>query len=70
MLSIEEIKLLKEKLEKLEDTDWKQFLAQQIQVLTDLEFAIDAKNEQEINRLDKTIAWFSKDLEHKKTILL
>ena len=66
MLSIEEIKLLKEKLKNLEDTDWKQFLAQQIQILTDLEFAIDAKNEQEINRLDKTIAWFSKDLEHKK----
>ena len=36
MLSIEEIKLLKEKLQKLKGIDWEKFLKEQIQILTDL----------------------------------
>ena len=66
MLSIEEIKLLKEKLLKLKGTDWEKFLSEQIQLLTDLEMAVDAQNEDEINRLDKTVEWFRKDLEIKR----
>ena len=66
MLSIEEIKLLKEKLQKLKGTDWEKFLSEQIQLLTDLELAVDAHNKDEIDRLDKTLDWFRKDLEQKR----
>ena len=66
MLSIEEIKLLKEKLLKLKGTDWEKFLQEQIKILEDLELAVDAKNKDEINRLDKTIEWFRKDIDIKR----
>ena len=66
MLSIEEIKLLKEKLLKLKGTDWDKFLGEQIQLLTDIELAVDANNKQVIDRLDKTPQWFAKDLDIKK----
>ena len=66
MLSIEEIKLLKEKLLKLKGTDWEKFLGEQIQILTDIELAVDANNKETINRLDKTPEWFEKDLEQKR----
>ena len=65
MLSIEEIKLLKEKLLKLKGTDWEKFLNYQIKILEDLEYAVDAHNQDVIDRLDKTPEWFEKDLEHK-----
>ena len=66
MLSIEEIKLLKEKLQNLKGTDWEKFLKEQIQILTDLELSVDANNKEQINRLDKTLDWFRRDLEQKK----
>jgi hypothetical protein len=66
MLSIEEIKLLKEKLQKLKGTDWEKFLSEQIQLLTDIELAVDANNKEQINRLDKTLDWFRIDLEQKR----
>ena len=66
MLSIEEIKLLKEKLQKLKGTEWERFLGEQIQLLTDLELAVDANNKEQINRLDKTIDWFRLDLDKKR----
>ena len=66
MLSIEEIKLLKEKLLKLKGTDWEKFLDEQIKILTDLELAVDANNKEEINRLDKTAEWFRRDVEQKR----
>ena len=66
MLSIEEIKLLKENLQKLKGTDWEKFLGEQIQLLTALELAVDAQNKEEINRLDKTIDWFREDLNKKR----
>ena len=44
MLSIEEIKLLKEKLLKLKGTDWEKFLGEQIQILTDIENAEELKD--------------------------
>ena len=65
MLSIEEIKLLKEKLLKLKGTDWEKFLNEQIQILTDIELAVDANNQEVIDRLDKTPEWFQKDLDYK-----
>ena len=66
MLSIEEIKLLKEKLQKLKGTDWEKFLKEQIQILTDLELTVDAHNKDEIDRLDKTLDWFREDLNRKR----
>ncbi len=66
MLSIEEIKLLKEKLLKLKGTDWEKFLSEQIQILTDIELAVDANNKEVINRLDKTPEWFERDVEQKR----
>ena len=66
MLSIEEIKLLKEKLQKLKGTDWEKFLKEQIQILTDLELSVDANNQDVIDRLDKTLDWFRRDLEIKR----
>lgn len=66
MLSIEEIKLLKEKLEKLKGTDWDKFLKDQLKILSDLEMAVDATNDDIINRLDKTMDWYRKDLDIKK----
>ena len=65
MLSIEEIKLLKEKLQKLKGTDWEKFLGEQIQILTDLEQAVDANNMQVIDRLDKTPEWYERDRLYK-----
>jgi hypothetical protein len=66
MLSIEEIKLLKEKLQKLKGTDWEKFLNEQILLLAALEMATDALNVDQIDRLDKTIDWYRKDLDIKK----
>ena len=66
MLSIEEIKLLKEKLLKLKGTDWEKFLGEQIQILTDIENAVDANNKEVINRLDKTPEWFLLDNQKKR----
>ena len=67
MLSIEEIKLLKQKLMRLKGTDWEKFLDEQISILTDLEEATDANNQEQIDRLDKTEQWFRKDNEMKLT---
>ena len=61
MLSVEELKLL-----KLKGTDWEKFLEEQIKILTDLELAVDANNKEEINRLDKTVEWFRRDVEQKR----
>ena len=66
MLSIEEIKLLKEKLEKLKGTDWEKFLEDQIALLNALELAVDASNKEQINRIDKTLDWHRLDLEQKR----
>jgi len=66
MLSIEEIKLLIEKLEKLSAANWKEIADQNLKKLKDLAYAIDMQNEEEINRLDKTVEWFRLDLEQKR----
>ena len=66
MLSIEEIKLLIEKLEKVKKEDFQELIDSNLQVLKELESAVDANNSQEIDRLDKTVEWFKMDLEHKQ----
>ena len=66
MLSIEEIKLLKEKMLKLKGTDWDKFLSDQIKILEDLEKTVDANNTYMVKRIGKTIDWYKKDLEYKK----
>ncbi len=65
MLSIEQIKLLKHKLKQLKSTDWERFLSEQIELLEALERSVDANNKDQINRLDKTLDWFRKDLDLK-----
>ena len=66
MLSIEEIKLLIEKLEKIKETDLQKLIDSNLKILKDLAIAIDANNKEEINRLDKTVEWFGLDLEQKR----
>jgi len=65
MLSIEEIKLLIEKLKKVKTQDLQKLIDSNLKILTDLAIAIDANNNEEINRLDKTVEWFKLDLEQK-----
>jgi|TARA_R110001592_G_scaffold238829_1_gene498679 SAM-dependent methyltransferase len=66
MLSIEEIKLLIEKLEKAKATDFKELIDTNLKILKDIEMAVDANNQEEINRLDKTEEWFARDNERKR----
>jgi len=66
MLSIEEIKLLIEKLEKVKKEDLQELIDSNLKILKDVELAVDANNKEVINRLDKTPEWFYKDLEQKK----
>ena len=66
MLSIEEIKLLIEKLEKVKKTDLQNLIDKNLKILKDLALAVDANNDDEINRLDKTLDWFREDLNRKR----
>ena len=66
MLSIEEIKLLIEKLEKVKKTDLQKLIDSNLQILKDIELAVDANNEQVIDRLGKTPEWFRQDLDQKR----
>ncbi len=66
MLSIEEIKLLIEKLEKVKKEDLQTLIDSNLQILKDIELAVDANNREIIDRLDKTPDWFRKDLDQKK----
>ena len=52
MLSIEEIKLLIEKLEKVKKEDLQELIDSNLKILKDLAMAIDANNDQIIDRLD------------------
>ena len=66
MLSIEEIKLLIEKLEKAKEKDFKQIIDSNLKILKDIAMAVDANNKLVINRLDKTPEWFTKDIDLKR----
>ena len=65
MLSIEEIKLLIEKLEKVKKEDLQELIDSNLRLLKDIESAVDANNKEAINRIDKTLEWFEKDLAWK-----
>ena len=65
MLSIEEIKLLIEKLERVKKEDLQKLIDTSLKTLKDIEMAVDANNDEVIDRLDKTPEWFSKDLDNK-----
>ena len=66
MLSIEEIKLLIEKLERAKHTDFQKLIDTSLRTLKDIEKAVDANNREKINRLAKTNEWWDKDLDQKK----
>jgi len=66
MLSIEEIKLLIEKLERVKKEDLQELIDSNLKILKDLELAVDANNKEVIDRMDKTPEWFIKDLEQKR----
>ena len=66
MLSIEEIKLLIEKLEKVKKEDLQELIDSNLKILKDIEFAVDANNTQLINRLSRTPEWFERDLQQKR----
>ena len=66
MLSIEEIKLLIEKLKKAKATDFQELIDTNLKILEDIELAVDANNKEVIARLDKPEAWFARDLEQKR----
>jgi hypothetical protein len=66
MLSIEEIKLLIEKLERVKQEDLQKLIDSNLKILKDLALTVDANNSMVLNRLDKTPEWFYKDLEQKK----
>lgn len=63
MLSIQEIKLLIEKLERLETEDWNKFINNYKKKLQDLAHSVDAYNFDQIAQLDKPKDWFSKELD-------
>ena len=54
MLSIEEIKLLIEKLEKVKKEDLQALIDSNLKLLKDIELAVDANNKEVIDRLEKT----------------
>ena len=66
MLSIQEIKLMIEKLERLEKEDWQKFVNSYKSKLQDLAHTVDAYNNDQIAQLDKTKDWFAKDLDWKQ----
>jgi ubiquinone/menaquinone biosynthesis C-methylase UbiE len=66
MLSIEEIKLLIEKLEMVKKEDLQELIDSNLKILKDIELAVDANNKEAIDRIDKTPEWFRRDLEYKR----
>ena len=66
MLSIEEIKLLIEKLEKVKQKDLQELIDTNLKILKDLELAVDANNNEVIDKQDYPENWFRRDLEQKR----
>ena len=69
MLSIEEINLLIEKLERAKEQDFKKLIETNLKILKDIKVAVDANNQEEINRVDKTKAWYAIDNDQEKDLL-
>ena len=65
MLSIEEIKLLIEKLEKIKEEDFQKLIDENLKVLKSLATTIEINNTHMIKRLDKTKTWYQMDNDFK-----
>ena len=68
MVSIEEIKLLIEKFEKLKQSDFQQLLTAHIDDLKNIKEIIERKDREAGNFISKGISWFRTDLLEKKKI--
>tara|TARA_R110000782_G_C14697368_1_gene401752 strand:- start:36 stop:848 length:813 start_codon:yes stop_codon:yes gene_type:complete len=66
MLSIEEIQLLIEKLERVKKEDLQELIGSNLKILKDLATTIESNNSEMIDRLDKTVTWFKMDTDQKK----
>tara|TARA_R110000851_G_scaffold178625_1_gene325572 strand:+ start:379 stop:1188 length:810 start_codon:yes stop_codon:yes gene_type:complete len=66
MLSIEEIKLLIEKLERVKKEDFQKIIDENLQILRDIEKAVDVNNREKIDYTYKTPDWFRLDMEQKR----
>ena len=66
MLAIEEIKLLIEKLERVKEKDLQKLIDENLKILKDLGMAVDANNNEIIDRMSKTPQWFERDLVQKR----
>ena len=66
MLSVEEIKLLIEKLERVKREDFQALIDSNLKILKDIEFTLDIQNREATNRLSRTPEWFVRDLEQKR----
>ena len=66
MLAIEEIKLLIEKLERVKEKDLQKLIDENLKILKDLAIAVDANNNEIIDRMSKTPQWFERDLVQKR----
>ena len=65
MLSIEEIKLLIEKLEKMKGHDFQKVIDDNLKLLKELAETVDASNSIQINRTSKTVDWYRIDENNK-----
>jgi len=66
VLSIEEIKLLIEKLERVKKEDLQELIDGNLKILKDLAESVDANNNEVMDRLVKTPEWFRMDLDQKR----
>jgi len=67
MLSIQEIKLMLEKLGKLENIQWQTFIQRYKTYLQELAETVDAYNNDQIARIDKPKEWYQKDLDWRES---
>ena len=67
MLSIQEIKLLKDKLTRIKNENWKEFIEKFELLLDDLIQSVDGNNRAEITRFKKSKAWFERDLDWRES---
>ena len=66
MLSIEEVKLLIEKLKALKGTDFQKLIDDNLKVLQEFAYSVDAYNTENIKKYDHPKDFFRKDLEDKE----
>lgn len=63
MLSIQEIKLVIDKLNKLKDTDFQKNIEDSLNVFKEYYDTLELANRKEIESIDKTVAWYLEDLD-------